>query len=568
MPKLLNVGFFATAILAAVLIASSPLSAAKGGGGGRGGGGAHAGGGGGGAHVGGGGGRGGGGGGARVGGGGGPRFGGAGVAGPRFNGGGRRFGGGGRPAISRQFARPGGRSVNRAARVGNPSRVGNPNRFVNGGNRINRNAARSARQAARNANRNAVAPNARQNARSASVRNALRSRSVAGALRNRNGLRNPNARAAIVSNAALAGWRNGRGRGWWRHRHGGYGWVGPLFWPFAYYDVYGYTLWGDGYDPSFWDYGYNDIYAGLFSPYDYDDLTGYLPQGGGRRSAPAQSASTSSPSIATGDDDAQLSQMCGDDSRDIASLPIDRIQQAIQPNDEQRAALDDFSNASASAAQKIRAACPSDVALTAPKRLAAMQLRVEAMLDAVRTIEPPLEKFYGSLNDEQKARLNALGKQQASSQSARDASANQQSCSAPSNIQWPADEITRKVRPTEAQKASLAALQDATSKAAESLAASCQPEGSFTPPARLAAADKRLDALLQGVKGVRAALDDFYNSLNDEQKAQFEAIGQQRDTTVGQSGASEKRSESRPRYRRRGFGSVEGMIRHFIAVAR
>jgi hypothetical protein len=256
--------------------------------------------------------------------------------------------------------------------------------------------------------------------------------------------------------------------------------------------------------------------------------------------------------------------MCGDDSRDIAGLPIDSIQQSIQPTDQQRAALDDLANASASAAQKIRAACPSNAALTAPKRLAAMQSRVEAMLDAVRTIQPPLEKFYGLLNDAQKIRLNALGKQSGASASTRENY--QQGCTAQSNIQWPADEIMRKVRPTEAQKASLAALQDATSKAAESLAASCQPEASLTPPARLAAAEKRLDALLQGVTGVRVALDDFYGSLNDEQKAQFEAVGQERDTTVGQ--ASEQRGDSRPRYRRRGFGSVEGMIRHFIAIAR
>ena len=29
---------------------------------------------------------------------------------------------------------------------------------------------------------------------------------------------------------------------------------------------------------SFWGYGYGDIYAGIFAPYGYDDLTGYLPQ--------------------------------------------------------------------------------------------------------------------------------------------------------------------------------------------------------------------------------------------------------------------------------------------------
>ena len=77
--------------------------------------------------------------------------------------------------------------------------------------------------------------------------------------------------------------------GWWRHGNGGYGWVGPLFWPFAYYDIYDYAFWG--YDPSFWGYGYGDIYAGIFAPYGYDDLTGYMPSGGGGYSGGAASTS-------------------------------------------------------------------------------------------------------------------------------------------------------------------------------------------------------------------------------------------------------------------------------------
>jgi hypothetical protein len=49
-----------------------------------------------------------------------------------------------------------------------------------------------------------------------------------------------------------------------------------------------------------------------------------------------------------------------------------------------------------------------------------------------------------------------------------------------------------------------------------------------TPPARLASVSKRLDVMLQAVKDVRAALEDFYATLDDEQKAQFEAIGPRR----------------------------------------
>src|SRR6476619_4423507 len=48
------------------------------------------------------------------------------------------------------------------------------------------------------------------------------------------GLGNPAVRRQIVASAALAGWHGGRtANAWWRHGDGGYGWVGPLYWPFA-----------------------------------------------------------------------------------------------------------------------------------------------------------------------------------------------------------------------------------------------------------------------------------------------------------------------------------------------
>ena len=60
------------------------------------------------------------------------------------------------------------------------------------------------------------------------------------------------------------------------------------------------------------------------------------------------------------------------------------------------------------------------------------------------------------------------------------------------------------------------------------LKASCQPDSAVTPPARLAAIDKRLNAMLDAVKSVRSALNEFYGTLTDEQKAQFESIGRLR----------------------------------------
>jgi hypothetical protein len=327
-------------------------------------------------------------------------------------------------------------------------------------------------------------------------------------------LRNPNTRARIAAGVAMAGWYYGRTRnGWWEHGNGGYGWVGPLFWPFAYFDIYDYAIWGDGFGVPFWGYGYDDIYAGMFAPYGYDDLTGYLPPSGSARPDAALD---------------RLVQMCGEDSQNIAGLPIDLIRQAIEPAETQKAALDDLANALVTAAQNIKAACPTSISLTAPSRLAFMQRRIEAMAGAVARVQPSLDKFYSLLNDEQKARLNALGDDQRRRITAR--SHNRllaQNCdlAQPAALKWPMEEIDARLRPTDAQRASLVALQDASAKAADMLKTSCQADDAITPPARLAAIAKRLDIMLEAVKLVRKALDDFYATLSDEQKAQFEAIG-------------------------------------------
>jgi len=396
-------------------------------------------------------------------------------------------------------------------------------------------------------------------------------------LRNRNALRNPAARAALVSAAATAGWRHGRDHhyhGWWRHNHGGYGWVGPLFWPFAYYDLYDYGLWGYDYGPAFWDYGYGDIYAGLFSPYGYDSLTGYLPAR--RSAAPAASGSNkATDQAAANDDDNQLARLCGADSGDIAGLPVDKIQQAISPNDEQRAALDELGNASVKAAEVIRAACPTALPLTAPARLAAMEQRIEAMKSAIGIIQPAMEKFYGLLNDEQKAKLVAMSPRE--KRSRKETASTDGSCGITSlsdAVAWPTDEINKRLQPNDTQKAKLTALQDATFKAADSLQATCRPSTALTPPARLAAASERLDALLGAVKSVHAALNDFYSTLSDEQKAQFEAIGP--DRSGGQQEVSNEDVENQPaphtprrhRHRRHGIHGVESVLRHIITIVR
>jgi hypothetical protein len=126
-------------------------------------------------------------------------------------------------------------------------------------------------------------------------------------------------------------------------------------------------------------------------------------------------------------------------------------------------------------------------------------------------------------------------------------------------MEWPTADIDQTVRPTDAQRASLAALQNATTKAADLLKAACLSSDPLTPPARLAAVGKRLETMLQAVKMVNVALNDFYGTLSDEQKARFEAIGPQRTAQL------ETLEVAPTNVRGRGIPSPEQIIRRLLS---
>jgi len=98
----------------------------------------------------------------------------------------------------------------------------------------------------------------------------------------------------------------------------------------------------------------------------------------------------------------------------------------------------------------------------------------------------------------------------------------------PAALQWPADEIEARLHPNDTQRAALKALQDANARVVDILNNECQPQEATTLPIRLDAVDGRLNAMQQAVYLVSAALQDLYATLSEEQKVQFEAIGQKR----------------------------------------
>ncbi len=85
----------------------------------------------------------------------------------------------------------------------------------------------------------------------------------------------------------------------------------------------------------------------------------------------------------------------------------DRLAELIKPTDAQRPKFDEFKAASIKAADVMREACRADVPDTIIGRTEAMEKRMDAMLQAVRTVRPALEALYATLSDEQKARLDS-----------------------------------------------------------------------------------------------------------------------------------------------------------------
>jgi hypothetical protein len=113
-------------------------------------------------------------------------------------------------------------------------------------------------------------------------------------------------------------------------------------------------------------------------------------------------------SAAAGKDQRDFAKLCDARSPGIIDLPIDRIAQAVQPTEPQRAALDELKTASLKAADTLQAKCPTYQALTPIGRVEAMEQRLDATLGAAKIMQPALVKFYDMLSDEQKARFNAL----------------------------------------------------------------------------------------------------------------------------------------------------------------
>ena len=323
---------------------------------------------------------------------------------------------------------------------------------------------------------------------------------------------------ARVSGAGWGGWGSGWG-GWG-------GWVGPVFWPFLLGDVLSCAFWPDVYCSPFWSYGtaFAYDYGPYVPPYGYGGTSNIY----GNTESNSRRATRSNPIAA------DVSQSCSGFAPGVTSFPIDRIRQTIHPTGETLVALNQLVDASSKASNILSASCPSEPPLTPLARLDAVETRLEAMTKAIQIVRPPLASLYDSLRDEQRLRLEPIGAEEnrhgratVAADSGADTLASLCGNQAESFTKLPVERIEQIVKPTRSQQAALDQLKQASARAADALRSSCPARAGETPTARLDAMNNRLDTMVQAVKALRPTLGAFYASLSDEQKAQFNAMGQQ-----------------------------------------
>ena len=99
---------------------------------------------------------------------------------------------------------------------------------------------------------------------------------------------------------------------------------------------------------------------------------------------------------------------CGTGPAGLGPWEVGKMEQTLSLDSAQRTRFNELKTASQRALQYLNESCPKNDPVTPTGRLEAMERRLSAMLEAVRTVQPALDDFYGALNDEQKARLAAM----------------------------------------------------------------------------------------------------------------------------------------------------------------
>jgi hypothetical protein len=363
------------------------------------------------------------------------------------------------------------------------------------------------------------------------------------AARNFHGLQNFN-RAGFNRNGFgnQMAWNRWGGRFWgagWDQWGWGWGdWAGAVFWPFLWGDIFSFAFWPyDYYDP-FWAYGPDFLLSSIFTAGPYFGTSyGYSPDYYGYSGLSdvyygSYDANNLDPPQRHELEQTQAAavQSCNGLAPGVDGLPIAQIRETVHPTGEQAADLDDLGAAEDKASQVIKASCTNEMPLTPMARLDAAEKRLNAMIQAVQIVRVPLERFYASLNDEQRHKFDAMNTSAGTSAEGRTQGGGgnlAKLCAKPAGepANLPVQRIEQVVEPQKQQQDAFNALKQAADDAAGLLQSSCPTQMPQTQVERLDAVATRLNAMIEAMNTVRPKLQAFYNALSDEQKAKFNIMG-------------------------------------------
>jgi LTXXQ motif family protein len=194
-----------------------------------------------------------------------------------------------------------------------------------------------------------------------------------------------------------------------------------------------------------------------------------------------------------------------------------RIARETTPTAAQKPLLQNLATALGQANGYLIKSCPSEIPPQPAARMQLMENQIDAMIMALDIVRPQLQAFEQSLDDKQRARLNAAVPLAAN--------AALPACKLNADAaSGPLSQLEQAVEPTDAQRPALAAVADAFKRAAEALDASCATVVPPTALGRLEAAETRLDATWRAVQTIQVALANLQSQLSTEQNSRLNAM--------------------------------------------
>jgi hypothetical protein len=83
-----------------------------------------------------------------------------------------------------------------------------------------------------------------------------------------------------------------------------------------------------------------------------------------------------------------MTTLCSQRAGSLIDLPVQRIEQVIQPTAQQQSAFDDLKKAAQNASDKLQSSCPTATPLSPVARLDTVETRLKTMADAIKSVRP------------------------------------------------------------------------------------------------------------------------------------------------------------------------------------